>query len=96
MIFNAMADAFHVVCGRIVFEGGETRPQPIGLASGSEDWLVVVADGCAVLVKVCSASGVAKFSNRDKRVLNLGKNMSRGCFGWKRLQGRKGESGCVG
>ena len=82
--------------GRIVFEGGETSPQPVWLASGSEDWLVVVADGCAVLVEVGSAAGVTKFSNRDKRVLNLRKNMSRGCVGWKGLQGRKGESGGVG
>ena len=58
--------------------------------------MVVVADGCAVLVEVCSAAGVAKFSNRDKRVLNLGKNMSHGCFGWKEFQGRERESGGVG
>ena len=56
----------------------------------------MVADGCAVLVEVCSAAGVAKFSNRDKRVLNLGKNMSHGCFGWKEFQGRERESGGVG
>ena len=83
MIFDAVTNVFHVVCSRGVFEGREAGPQAVWLASGSEYWFVVESDDCTVLVEVGSATCVTEFSNRDQRVVNFGKDVSRFCCGWK-------------
>ena len=93
MIFDAMAEAFHIVGGLLMFEGGQAGPQSVWLARSCKDWFVVIIDDGTVLVEVHSITGVAKFSNRIQQVVNCWEDV--GCLGrgWEVLQCRKRESG---